>query len=95
MKLKSCLKTAYVCGLDTIGEAYNNILFHNVFVYEEREKEIQELIDEIQAKEIRFSELVVDHLSVKDREKIDKEMNDWASGGTITGRSETGKLVGE
>lgn len=95
MKLQSMLETAYVCSLDTVGEAYNNILIHNVFIYDQREREIQELIDEIQEKEISFSELVIDHLSIKAREKIDKEMDEWASGGTITGRSETGKLFGE
>lgn len=95
MKLQSMLETAYVCGLNTIGEGYNNILIHNVFVYDEANAEITELIDEIQAKEIAFSELVIDYLSLEDRERIDKEMDDWASGGTITGRAETGKLFGE
>lgn len=49
MKLKDCISIAKACELTTLGEAYDNIDFHAItlFKYEEIDKEMQELRNEI------------------------------------------------
>lgn len=46
MKARDCLEIGRDCGLDTVGEAFLNIVFHamNIFEYEKEEEEIGELI---------------------------------------------------
>ena len=50
MKLKDCLITDWICGLETVGESVDNILLHmgNLFVYEDYGKEETELLMEFE-----------------------------------------------
>lgn len=50
MKLKEALELAEACGLETVGEALNNVVFHalNLFSYEKVDEEIEELYSEFQ-----------------------------------------------
>ena len=49
MKLNECIEMGKACGLITLGEAYDNIDYHqtSLFVYAKMEKEMQELRNEI------------------------------------------------
>lgn len=49
MKLKTCIEMGKACGLKTLGEAYDNVSIHSpsLFIWEEIEKEMQELRNEI------------------------------------------------
>lgn len=46
MKARDCLEFGRDCGLETVGEAFLNIIFYamNIFEYEKEEEEIDELI---------------------------------------------------
>jgi len=58
MTLNKCVKIGKECGLITLGEAYDNISIHStsLFKYEEIEKELQELRNEI-GKKYGFKEI--------------------------------------
>ena len=62
MKLKECFNLAKACGLTTVGEAYSNIRIHaiNLFIYEEITEEIQELVDEIDNRKLKQTDLIKD-----------------------------------
>ena len=49
MTLHECIEIGQECGLTTLGEAYDNINIHcmNLFLYENIEKEMQQLRNEI------------------------------------------------
>lgn len=51
MKLKEACDIADACGLETLGEAVMNIELHStsLFVYDEIDKEIQELESDIKS----------------------------------------------
>ena len=57
MKLSEALEIADICGLETKAEAVNNIIIHsvNLFMYEEINKEIGELVDDAKATGVKFS----------------------------------------
>lgn len=48
MKLDAAMRTAAVCGLKTLGEAFDNIIIHSLslFKYEDIGDEISELLKE-------------------------------------------------
>ena len=52
MTLNECIEMGRECGLTTLGEAYDNVSIHatSLFKWEDIEKEIQELNNEIGAK---------------------------------------------
>ena len=49
MKLEECIRMGKECGMLTLGEAYDNINYHqtSLFIYNKMEKEMQELRNEI------------------------------------------------
>lgn len=49
MKLQECIEIGKECGMVTLGEAYDNIDIHStmLFIWEDIEKEMQELRNEI------------------------------------------------
>ncbi len=49
MKLDECIEMGKACGMITLGEAYDNIDIHatSLFRFDDMEKELQELRNEI------------------------------------------------
>lgn len=64
MKLRDCLETGWICGLEEVGEAINNVLLHdqNLFSYENLGKEEKELFDEINTFQVMDDEKIKDVL---------------------------------
>ena len=57
MRLAEALEIADICGLETKGEAVNNIMLHvlNLFVYEDIDKELAELVSDAKVAGVKFS----------------------------------------
>lgn len=71
---QKALETAYICGLNTVGEAISNIEMHSTSMWpyaeiESRLAELQEAFDGFTG-----DEKVLDHLLPYNREKIDAEL---------------------
>lgn len=47
MKLKDCLELGLACGLETVGECFDNVSIHapSLFKYEDMAMELQEIVD--------------------------------------------------
>jgi hypothetical protein len=60
MKLETCFKLAEACGLETVGEAYDNIILRctQIFRYEDIKAEVQELADEIEHRYLKRADLI-------------------------------------
>ncbi len=81
MKKQQALETAYICGLRTVGEAYDNVCLHapNLFKYSEIEAQLNELADELDASGIEDSELVGELLGAERCRELDEEMKELNS----------------
>jgi len=89
MKAKSMLEMAYICGLNTVEEAYLNITRHSMslFKYTEIRAEEVELLEDmillgiVYVKEgVPFNKkgaLVSEYLSEEERQAIDKDMENY------------------
>lgn len=74
MKKQRCLETAYICGLQTVAEAYANIEIHcmQLFAYAEIDAELRELRAELG--DIESEESVVGLLGKERCEALDAEV---------------------
>jgi hypothetical protein len=88
MKTQSMLEMAYFCGLHTIEEAHLNITRHSMslFPYQDINSEERELIADMAIRGMLeenddgiyiIDAKVEDFLSVEDREKVDREMEEY------------------
>lgn len=97
MKLDKCLELAYTCGLNTVGEAYENVSIHamNLFVYEDIPSEIAELSKDIHIRNVKHTDLVIDLISEKKQKGFDIELANSFFGYEIVSKKEIDKEMDE
>ena len=88
MKVQQMLEMAYICGLRHLDEAYLNVTRHSMSLFsytdiasQERElivdMAIQGMVEETDNGIDIIDARVNDYLSLEDRDKIDKEMEEY------------------
>jgi hypothetical protein len=87
MKLDECLRMGYICGLGTVGEAINNVLYHsmNLFDYDFIVAEEQELLEDFDQSGLNDEDVVKLVLENKyhiSTQEIDNQLENDLNGST-------------